>query len=221
MIRETATRMELKEIIKEMEDEVAELQTINRGRDSVIENLTEEISELKREYQELEVRAKNGSAGNGSVEGGSKVEELRKKLQDEQHRVKSLEARLEALSREKNVDLSLMDSLEVLQGEKKEMAIRLEELTGELEKAKRRTKDLSGKLDVHTRNKDDLAGMNVKLRDSLEKVEDELEELAGKLKASEAGGAELKKKCEEMRKELERVANLNVQLKKEVRGGVC
>lgn len=221
MIRETATRMELKEIIKEMEDEVAELQTINRGRDSVIENLTEEISELKREYQELEVRAKNGSAGNGSVEGGSKVEELRKKLQDEQHRVKSLEARLEALSREKNVDLSLMDSLEVLQGEKKEMAIRLEELTGELEKAKRRTKDLSGKLDVHTRNKDDLAGMNVKLRDSLEKVEDELEELAGKLKASEAGGAELKKKCEEMRKELERVANLNLQLKKEVRGGVC
>lgn len=210
--------MELKEIIKEMEEEVSDLQTINRGRDSVIENLTEEVSELKREYQELENRAKNGSLTGGSDASGGrqKVEELRAKLVDEQHRVKSLEARLEKLGKEKNVDVTMMDSLEVLQSEKKEMAIRLEDLTLELETTRKKAKDLSGKLDVYTRNKDDLASVNVKLRESLEKVEDEVEDLSRRLKTSEAAGAELRTKCEELRHELERVAKLNVQLKKEV-----
>lgn len=212
VIRETATRLELKEIIKEIEEEVVELQTISKGKDAVIENLKEEVSELKREFSELESKLKNGlSAGNGTAAGGNnKLEELRKKLEDEQHRVKSLEARLGSSN------VNLMDNLEVLQMEKKEMAIKLEDMTLDLQKAQASVRELAGKLDVFTQNKDDLATVNTKLRATLEKCEDEVEELTKQLKAKENSYGEMRKKCEEAKREAERVANLNGQLKSEV-----
>ena len=214
VIRETATRMELKEIIKEMETEISELMTTSRGKEAIIENLNEEVSELKREYQEMENRTKSigNLPGNSNNNNNNNVEELRKRLEDEQYRVKCLEARLEKFGNDKNVDMNMMDSLEMLQMEKKEMAMKLDDMTIELQNARSKADDLAGKLNVFTRNKDDLATVNSKLRETLEKAEDEIDELQRQLN----GTKELYKQLDEAKRELERVSNHNGRLQKDV-----
>lgn len=210
VIRETATRLELKEIIKELEEEIEELQTTTRGKDAVIENLNEDVSEYKREYQELEQKQANSSNYNGSME------ELKKKLEEEKHRSKSLQCKLDKVSKEKSIDLNSIDKVDVLQAEKKELSIQIEDLQLELQKTKSRAEDLEAKMNLFTNNKDDITTVNAKLRDSLEKYEDEIEVLTRKLKTNEKMEKELGKKCEEAKRELERVSNHNLQLKKEV-----
>lgn len=213
VIRETATRLELKEIIKEMEEEVEHLQITNRGKDAILENLTEEVSELKRECQELE--QKQSTAKNSAVPG--ELLDLKKKLEEEQHRCKSLQEKLEKLSKTKKVDLDSFDTIEVLKAEKKELAIQVEDLMLDLQKSKSRAEDMEGKLKVFTRNKDDLNSNNVQLRESLDKSEEVIEELSKKLKTSETKEKEVRKKYEEAKQEMERVSNVNQQLKREVR----
>lgn len=197
-----------------MEDEVEELQINIRGKDAVIENLSEDISELK---QELEQKPSTSAAAAGSAVATAELDELKRKLEEEQHRSRSLQNKLDKFTKDKSVDLNSLDTIDALQSEKKELAIQLEDMALDLQKAKSRTEDLESKLALFTNNNSDISSVNNKLRASMEKAEDEIEELKSKVKTNEKRESEWNKKCEETKRELERVQNHNLQLKKEVR----
>ncbi|KAH7640466.1 hypothetical protein HUG17_7933 [Dermatophagoides farinae] len=212
VIRETATRLELKEIIKEMEEELEHLQTNIRGKDAFIENLAEEVSELKRSIQESEQQQKSGNNMNGVKNSQqhetSQVNDLKKRLEEEQHRTKSLQEKLDKLVQ----TTSIANSISHNKNNGNENEHKIKDLEANIQRYKTNADDLNNKLSEFIQNNKQLNDDNGKLRQQLEQFNEQIDVLTNKLKASEKFEKELNNKLDEMKKELERVRNLNSQL---------
>lgn len=218
MIRETATRLELKEIIKEMEEETEHLQTNIRGKDAVIENLAEEVSELKRSIQELGQQQKSNNIGANNINNKygiensdqhetNKADDLKKRLEEEQHRSKSLQEKLDKL-----VQTPTKKNDDKLQKECKDYLQKINDLKADVQRYKTNADDLNNKLSEFIQNNKQLSNDNGKLQQQLKQSDEKINELTKKLKTSEKFEKELNNKLDEMKKELERVQNLNSQL---------
>ncbi|KAH9419233.1 Protein soga3, partial [Dermatophagoides pteronyssinus] len=218
VIRETATRLELKEIIKEMEEETEHLQTNIRGKDAVIENLAEEVSELKRSIQELGQQQKSNNIGANNINNKygiensdqhetNKADDLKKRLEEEQHRSKSLQEKLDKL-----VQTPTKKNDDKLQKECKDYLQKINDLKADVQRYKTNADDLNNKLSEFIQNNKQLNNDNGKLQQQLKQSDEKINELTKKLKTSEKFEKELNNKLDEMKKELERVQNLNSQL---------
>lgn len=177
-MRETATRLELKDIIKELEEEIQELFTNIRGKDVLVENLEEELSELKRAV---------GGGGGHSVESKAKF------------------------GQNKNDQ-----SLETLQAENKELLIKLDDLTLDVEKAQSKVTDLEEKLKIKKDNEQSLSSINQKLKDNLERCEDEIEEMNKRLRGSDPEAQELRNKLKKLQEDLDTQIQRNKELAQQV-----
>ncbi|OTF83213.1 hypothetical protein BLA29_001731, partial [Euroglyphus maynei] len=201
-----------------MEEETEHLQTNIRGKDAVIENLAEEVSELKRSVQELGQQQKSdnniiGGANNINnkycIENETnKVDDLKKRLEEEQHRTKSLQEKLDKLVPIDSIDKNNCNILE----KDYYYLNKIKDLEANVQRYKTNADDLNNKLTEFIQNNKQLNDDNGKLRQQLKQFDENINELTKKLKTSEKFEKELNNKLDEMKKELERVQNLNSQL---------
>lgn len=155
MIRETATRLELKEIIKEIDDDINELHCTIRGKDTIIENLHEEVSELKRE---MESKTKNGIPSKANIE----LDTLKHKLQEQETQMLKLKSQLEAANKgphsPPNKDNSkLRESLDKREHE-------IEQLTANLKVCNNQANQLQAKYDKTVTELERATNLNMQLK---------------------------------------------------------
>ncbi|CAG2167381.1 unnamed protein product [Oppiella nova] len=218
VVRETATRMELKEIIKDLEEDVNDLHNTIKGKDIILENITEELSETKREFEQMRDELKsNGLSVNSNGNNSSQVNErLKKELENEKKKLKTLQTKVDSFTKEKGIDMSALDNLEVLQAEKKELAIQLADIQEELICERNKTEDLNQKLKAMTAMKEELtksSQLNLKQK---EKFEDESEITKEKLRKSENNLKDITNKYENISKELNEFKKSSQQMKIEL-----
>ena len=218
VVRETATRMELKEIIKELEEDVSDLQNTVKGKDVVVENMTEELSELKREFDQMreETKSKDIEVNSNLNDSSLANDRLKKELESERKKSKALQAKIDSITKEKGIDLNALDNLDVIQAEKKELAIRLDDLQEELVKERNKCDDLNQKLIAMTKLRDELQKNSESNRKQKEKLEDDLEMTREKLRKSETSLKDVTQKYDIVSKELNEMNRMSQQMKTEV-----
>ncbi|XP_054157646.1 kinesin-related protein 4-like [Oppia nitens] len=214
VVRETATRGELKEIIKEMEEDINDLHNTVKGKDLILENLNEELSEVKRDPD----NHYNGSGG--VTQNGSGVlqvnEKLRKELENERKKSHTLQMKMDSFSKEKGFDLSALDNLDVLQAEKKQLAIKLDDIQEELTREKTKSEDLSQKVIALNKLQEELTKKFKTIEMQNEKFEDECDSTRDQLKKSDNNLKEMTNKCDLITKELSDLKKVSQQLKIEL-----
>ncbi len=218
VVRETATRLELKEIIKDLEDDINDLHNTVKAKDIIIENMNEELSETKREFDQIHSEHRNrDSVRNSNLDNNSReFENLKKELESERKKSKSLQTKVDMISKEKGIDFNTLDVVEVLKAEKKEMAIKLDDMQIELQREKSRAEDLNERLNAITKLKEELMKNSSLSQNQKEKIEDENELIKDKLRKTEIKLKEITNKFETTSKELNELKKVSQQLKIEV-----
>lgn len=221
VIRETATRMELKDIIKELEDEICLLHNQLKAKDLVAENNQEEVEELKKSNDNLIMEMKNKEA-QVDLQMEKLINEntqLKKDFDNEKSKLKSLQTKLDLIKDDKqNVGgLNQFDRLEVLQAEKKELALKCDDLESNLKSQNDLVNELQDKLKSITKLKDELMNNSKLLQTDKEKLEDEIDEYKDKVGKSDKEMKLVNEKLDKVIKENKKLLKDNAALKKEVR----
>ncbi|CAG2107226.1 unnamed protein product [Medioppia subpectinata] len=218
VVRETATRMELKDIIKELEEDVNDLHNTIRAKDMILENINEDLSETKREFEQMRDELKtNGVSVNSNPNHLSHVNErLRKELDSERTKLKTLQTKVDSFTKERGIDLSALDNLEVLQAEKKELAIRLDDIHAELIREKSRADDMNQKLMATITIKEELMKSSQLTQKQVERLEDETDICNEKLRKSDNNLKDITNKYESVSKELTELKKISQQTKTEL-----
>ncbi|CAN7998725.1 unnamed protein product [Ixodes hexagonus] len=219
-VRETATRGELKDIIRDLEDEISELQVTVRSQEVTQEGMTEEVEAAKKSLEEVQLKAKQKE-----TKMSSELECLKKQrdshqaeLQQERDRADALRKQLEGMMvKGPNTDMSFIDKMAVLQVEKDEAVAKQTELEQKFAQEQGKIKELQNRMGVMSKLNESLAA-SVKLLESKgKKLEEELEQrkkalqgaetqaklLKGKLESTESSYTALKKECGQLRNELQ------------------
>lgn len=196
-IKDSATRIELKNMVTEMDEEIVTLENMCKARET-LNNFTEaELIETKRKLDLILIEQR-------TAEGASSKSETK-----EQPSERKLDS-----NKEKAADLGHLQGLEA---EKKEMNIRLTDLETELTKEKSRADDVSEKLTLVNHLKEELAESNKNLMLEKERIEDQLETHKEKLRELESEMKEVRNKYEDAENEVTNLRKECNQLKTKVR----
>lgn len=176
VVRETATRLELKEIIHQMEGEMNKLQSILSAKDIVIDSLKEELSELKKtmEMNLIELRSKQSS------------DHLASELKEYQEKCSSLEEQLKSISSQSGNQSVL--KVYQLENERKNLLTKIANIEHEAISERNNGNDLREKLNSMVKERDSLANkvksMNndkISLTSEINQLKDEVKNLQGSL----------------------------------------
>lgn len=221
VIRETATRMELKDIIKELENEICLLHNQLKAKDLVVENNQEEVEEVKKSNDNLIMEMKNKEA-QFDLQMEKLINEniqLKKDFDNEKSKLKSLQTKLDLIKDDKQSvgGLNQFDRLEVLQAEKKELALKCDDLESNLKSQIDLVNELQDKLKSITKLRDELMNNSKLLQTDKEKLEDEIDEYKDKFGKSDKEMKLLNEQLDKVIKENKKLLKDNAALKKEVR----
>lgn len=218
-VRETATRGDLKDIIRDLEDEVSELHVTLRSREVTQEGMNEELESVKKELEDFQARAKQKETKlNSELECLKKQKDNHQtELQQERDKADALRKQLEGMVQDPNADLSLFDKLATLQVQKDDAENKWRELQQKLTQEHAKTKELEDRMGVMGKLNESLSS-GIKLLESKGKaLEKELEErkkaaqgaetqvklLKAKLESTESSYTALKKECSQLKNELQ------------------
>lgn len=219
-VRETATRGELKDIIRDLEDEISELQVTVRSQEVTQEGMNEEVEAAKKSLEEVQLKAKQRES-----KLSSELECLKKQrdshqaeVQQERDRADALRKQLESMmAKGPDTDVSLIDKVATLQVEKDDAVSKQKDLEQKLAQEQGKVKELQNRMGVMSKLNESLAA-SVKLLESKgKKLEEEMEQrkkalqgaetqaklLKGKLESTESSYTALKKECNQLRNELQ------------------
>ncbi|KAL3200627.1 hypothetical protein MRX96_012909 [Rhipicephalus microplus] len=220
-VRETATRGELKDIIRDLEDEISELHVTLRSREVTQEGMAEEVESAKKALEEAQLKAKQQE-----TKVTSELECLKQKmdkqqadLQKERKKADALKKQLESIMKGSAggaaVASDVIEKVASLQVIEETAAKKQKELEERLSQEQNKYKELEQRMGVMSKLNESLAA-SVKLLESKGKeLEEELEKrkkslqsaetqaklLKGKLESSESGYTQLKKECSQLRAE--------------------
>ncbi|XP_037569474.1 LOW QUALITY PROTEIN: trichohyalin-like [Dermacentor silvarum] len=229
-VRETATRGELKDIIRDLEDEISELYVTLRSREVTQEGMAEEVESAKKALEEAQLKAKQQEA-----KMASELECLKQKVDKQQEDVqkerkkadafkKQLESMMKGSAGGPAVAADVIEKVASLQVSKRNAAKKQKELEQKLTQEQNKYKELEQRMGVMSKLNESLAA-SVKLLESKGKeLEEELEKrkkalqsaetqaklLKGKLESTESGYTQLKKECSNLRAELQEAKSKDV-----------
>ncbi|XP_076362144.1 LOW QUALITY PROTEIN: uncharacterized protein LOC143253002 [Tachypleus tridentatus] len=219
LVRETATRLELKEIIRDLEDEISELQVTLRGVETVHETSLEEMEKVKRELEvaQKELKQKEENIDMELCKQNEKMETLEKQAEKERKKAQSLQDQLESLAKEQQTDLLLIEKVRTLKQEKENLDKKITTLEQQNKEEKKSLQELQNKLEETTELKKELEQKVEELEVEQQSVEKEAErqkillnqaqeqihQLNAEVEKSETDLSYLKKQCHDLKNELE------------------
>lgn len=222
-VRETATRGELKDIIRDLEDEISELHVTLRSREVTQEGMAEEVESAKKALEEAQLKAKQQEAKMASELEclKQKMDKQQEDLQKERKKADALKKQLESMMKGAAggpvVASDVIEKVASLQLIEETAAKKQKELEEKLTQEQNKYKELEQRMGVMSKLNESLAA-SVKLLESKGKeLEEELEKrkkalqsaetqaklLKGKLESTESGYTQLKKECSQLRAELQ------------------
>lgn len=195
-----------------MEDDAETLQTNIRGKDAIIENLSEELSELKRTMAELEQKQNDGVETGAVNINEPAIADWKRRLEEEQHRAKSLQEKLDKLNRTMaNTKTNESDTIDTLKLEQKNYLTKIESLERELTEKQCKINEIENELNERIKNNEVLNGLN----DELGKQIENLQQKFNSTKINN-NNLENKNKFNDKQEELERGRNIGKQWNTEV-----
>lgn len=225
VVRETATRGELKDIIRDLEDEISELQVALRSREVTQEGMLEEVESAKKSLEEEKLKVKQRESKMASELEclRKKKDQLQEELQKERKMAEALKKQLETMMKSSaggppgGAAADVIEKIASLQIIEEKAAKREKELEQKLAQEHTKNKELEERMGVMSKLNESLAA-SVKLLESKGKeLEEELQQrkkalqsaetqaklLKGKLESTESGYTQLKKECAQLRSELQ------------------
>lgn len=226
VVRETATRGELKDIIRDLEDEISELQVSLRSREVTQEGMLEEVESAKKalEEEKLKVKQRESKMASELECLRKKKDQLQEELQKERKMAEALKKQLETMMKSSaggqppgGAAADVIEKIASLQIIEEKAAKREQELEQKLTQEHNKNKELEERMGVMSKLNESLAA-SVKLLESKGKeLEEELQQrkkalqsaetqaklLKGKLESTESGYNQLKKECTQLRSELQ------------------
>lgn len=229
-VRETATRGELKDIIRDLEDEISELHVTLRSREVTQEGMAEEVESAKKALEEAQLKAKQQEAKMASELEclKQKMDKQQDDLQKERKKADALKKQLESMMKGAAggpvVASDVIEKVASLQLIEETAVKKQKELEEKLTQEQNKYKELEQRMGVMSKLNESLAA-SVKLLESKGKeLEEELEKrkkalqsaetqaklLKGKLESTEGGYTQLKKECSQLRAELQEAKSKDV-----------
>ncbi|KAH7968921.1 hypothetical protein HPB52_012627 [Rhipicephalus sanguineus] len=229
-VRETATRGELKDIIRDLEDEISELHVTLRSREVTQEGMAEEVESAKKALEEARLKAKQQEAKMASELEclKQKMDKQQADLQKERKKADALKKQLESMMKGSAggavAASDVIEKVASLQVIEETAAKKQKELEEKLSQEQNKHKELEQRMGVMSKLNESLAA-SVKLLESKGKeLEEELEKrkkalqsaetqaklLKGKLESTESGYTQLKKECSQLRAELQEAKSKDV-----------
>ncbi|KAH7954046.1 hypothetical protein HPB49_015128 [Dermacentor silvarum] len=207
-VRETATRGELKDIIRDLEDEISELYVTLRSREVTQEGMAEEVESAKKALEEAQLKAKQQEA-----KMASELECLKQKVDKQQEDVQKERKKADAFK--KQLESMMKGSAggpavaaDVI--EKRNAAKKQKELEQKLTQEQNKYKELEQRMGVMSKLNESLAASLEKRKKALQSAETQAKLLKGKLESTESGYTQLKKECSNLRAELQEAKSKDV-----------
>nr|XP_042908856.1 myosin heavy chain, skeletal muscle [Parasteatoda tepidariorum] len=218
-IRDSATRVELRELVSELQDEISELHVTLRSREVVQESLEEELDKVRKELKDSLREAKQKEERLQLTADKTKLENdaLKKELDSQKSRASTAEGQLTQISKQSDTSLDQIKKINLLKSEREDADKRAKAAEEALEKKTQRLRDTQEKLNAVSALKEDMARSNRLLESMKAELEKEVDEQRRLLVKAEAKAAELKsqvdmtdrdllslkKECYQLRNELE------------------
>ncbi|XP_022670862.1 myosin-9-like isoform X2 [Varroa destructor] len=213
IIKDTATIRELREIIKDLEDEIGDLQISLRSteitQDGKIADLQKERNRLREDLCTMEARLKNGGGSSGSSSANDeKLRVLTQQLDTLNHTVKQAQVKLKEAQSELTSKTKAIESSHLLN---KKLDKEVQQLKDELDVA--RSSRPGGDRDKERRIREEYERKIERAAAEAKKVlSEELENLRKKLQMTQQ---QCDKREDEVKRETEKIRTMNQQFRKE------
>ncbi|XP_077519344.1 uncharacterized protein LOC144129224 [Amblyomma americanum] len=220
-VRETATRGELKDIIRDLEDEISELQVTLRSREVTQEGMAEEVEAAKKTLEEAQLKAKQQETKlTSELEClKQKMEKQQEELQKERKKADALKKQLETMMKGSGngATADVIEKVASLQLIEENAAKKQKELEEKLAQEQNKFKELEQRMGVMSKLNESLAASVKMLEAKGKELEEEVQQrkkalqsaetqaklFKGKLESTESGYTQLKKECSQLRAELQ------------------
>ncbi|XP_067141899.1 putative leucine-rich repeat-containing protein DDB_G0290503 isoform X2 [Centruroides vittatus] len=187
VMHDTVTRMELREIVSDLQDEINDLQITLRGREAFQETIEEEVEKYKRELISLQkdFEYKESRLTSENENKQKELEDLRKEFLNEKNKSEKLQQKLKELASSKGTELETLTNIDTLKAEHKELTQKVNKLEKSLKTKENHCHEIQEKLDSATTSKKEILNENKQLNSKLTELDKEISKHKQLLSSSE------------------------------------
>ncbi|GFW66358.1 uncharacterized protein TNCV_3433211 [Trichonephila clavipes] len=217
-IRDSATRIELRELVSELQDDISELQVNLRSREVLQEGLEEELEKVKKELKDAqkELKYKEDRLQLEMDKGRHEKETLQKEIDTQKNRATVAETQLSQMSKHSGASLDQTRKIHELTLEKEDAERKARAAEEALEKKIQRLRDTQEKMNTTNALKEDMARSNRLLQSQKADLEKEVDEQRSLLVKAEAKAAELRSQIDKTDRDLNSLRKEYDQLRNEL-----
>ncbi|XP_015795154.1 myosin-2-like [Tetranychus urticae] len=217
VIKESATRLELKEICRQMEDEISKLQVSLNAKEKMNENLEDELAETKKslEMAQVDIRSKDNRLSSTLSQSEESSAQLKEELEKERETVKNLNEKLQLLSKNKS-DVTFVNKVQSLEAEKKQLLKNICNIESELLKEKSKANESKDKLTSIQKEKKEAVDNWKRLEEEKKRLEKELVDTRSKLNQVQKELSGLSRQLEAKQDQIARSQEVVDQLKEQL-----
>lgn len=176
IVHDTVTRMELREIVSDLQDEINDLQITLRGREALQETIEGEVEKYKREIVSLQkdLEYKENKLVNESENKKKELEELKKEIANEKNKSEKLYHQLKELASTKGTEVETLTNINTLKVEHKELTKKVNKLEENLKLKENHCQEIQEKLDNLITSKKDIMNENKQLNSKITELDKEI-----------------------------------------------
>lgn len=205
VVKESATRLELREIVHQMEEEISKLQATLNAKDIHNESLKEELGESKKSLELAQIELRSRQTNEQMIQELNKAEE----------KCSELESQLEMLSKAKGGS-DLTKKLHSIEKERANLLTKIANVESEAISDRSMVRDLQEKVNSLSRENNSLIDQVKSMENQRNNLSKEVNDLQNKIRTSEVIMERVKKELDDKTAQLESLQAEKKMIRKQV-----